>query len=200
MQVGQIVTILPRSHPGINSYGGAAFITRIHTDSNDENNGKPTKIDVKYVLGGKESGIELTYVREEASATTTTKDRRERKQDVKMNVGEWGGGEKKRVALGDVDGNCGSRKRGKKEGDNHKSHKKKKASVTNAELTGNVGNAALPDGCEMDGEWMFIKVSCMLVSWMICRWTLLGDMTAFSAYGCRLLLDVSSPIDTAKSL
>jgi hypothetical protein len=166
MQLGQIVTILPRSHPGINSYGGAAFITRIHTDSNDEHNGKPTKIDVKYVLGGKESGIELTYVREEASASTTTKDRRERKQDVKMNVGEWGGGKKRRVALGDVDGNCESRKRGKKEGDNH-NHKKTKASMTHAELSENEEKARLPDGCEMDGEWMFIKVSSFLVCWLI---------------------------------
>ncbi|KAL7481829.1 hypothetical protein ACHAW6_007515, partial [Cyclotella cf. meneghiniana] len=57
----------------------------------------------------------------------------------------------------DVDGNCGSRKRGKKGGDNHKNRKKKKASVTNAELSGNEDNAALPDGCEMDGDWMFIK-------------------------------------------
>eukprot|EP00804_Cyclotella_cryptica_P005197 CCRYP_014242-RA/>CCRYP_014242-RA protein AED:0.06 eAED:0.06 QI:414/1/1/1/1/1/3/578/785 len=168
MQVGQIVTILPRSHPGINRCGGTAFITRIHTDSNDENNpgGKPTKIDVKYVLGGKESGIELTYVREDVSsmsATTATstrmaKDKRERKQDVKMNMGEWGGGggQKKRVALGDVDGNCGSRKRGKKEVE--KKQNKKNVPMTNAELSGGKEeHGGLPEGSEMDGEWIFIK-------------------------------------------
>lgn len=157
MKLGQLVTILPRSHhPGIHRCGGAAFITRIHYDSNDENeeSGKPTKIDVKYVLGGKESDIELEYVLEDASSmsATTVKDKRERKQDVKMNMGELGGDKKRRVALGDVDGNSGRRKRGKKE-----VHRKKTASTAHELNRGNEENGGLPVGSEMDGEWMFIK-------------------------------------------
>ena len=72
--------------------------------------------------------------------------------------------------------------------------------MAHAELSENEEKARLPDGCEMDGEWMFIKVSCFLVCWLSCRWTLLEDMTARSESCCRLRLDASSPIDIAKSL
>ena len=134
MEVGQTVNIQSRTFPGSNKQGGVAIITAIQRDQSNV----PTKIDVRYVLGGKESGVEMTYVEtvEEELDGNKRRAARERKQDVKMNIGELP--KKKRVALKDIDGN-----RAKKQ---KKDDKKK------------INEKELPIGCEMDGEWMFIKV------------------------------------------
>lgn len=81
-----------------------------------------------------------TQPNDEMNATQVRRGTRERKQDVKMNVGELGEtghAKKKRTALKDIDGNCG---------------KKPKNDEKKAE-------EELPAGCEMEGDWMFVKVS-----------------------------------------
>ena len=134
-QLDQTVQIRPRTFPGVNKPGGTGIITAIHRD---EKSGDPIQVDVKYVLGGKESNIEMTYVMAEETVEGRRRGTRERKQDVKMNIGEETP-KKKRVALKDIDGNS------------------KKLKTDELKKQGTCGE--LPAGCEMDGEWMFIQVS-----------------------------------------
>lgn len=125
--IGQTVLIEARTFPGSNKPGGTGIIQHIHTADDSQT---PIKVDVKYVLGGRESNIEMTYVslpKEEGS-------RRERRQDVKMNIGGEKKLNKKRSALKDIDGNS----------------KKQKV------------EKGLPVGCVMEGDWMVIKVSYCL--------------------------------------
>ena len=147
VEVGQSVSIEARTFPGTNKSGGAAVITAIHLD---EASGKPAKVDVRYVLGGSEANVEMTYVGPMVVEEGRRRGTRERKQDVKMNLGEEKP-KKKRAALKDIDGN---------------SSKKQKTAEKQNEL---------PTGCEMDGEWMRIKVSYIhnQCSWHVdvtCTW------------------------------
>jgi len=52
--VGDLVLVAPRTFPGMNKHGGVARVTALHQDG--------SLIDVKYVLGGKESNLELKWV------------------------------------------------------------------------------------------------------------------------------------------
>ena len=133
VEVGQSVSIQSRTFPGTNKPGGAAIITAIHLD---ETSGKPIRVDVKYMLGGREANVEMTYVAPPVVEEGRRRGTRERKQDVKMNLAEEQP-KKKRTALKDIDGNVS---------------KKQKTAEKEDEL---------PAGCEMDGEWMRIKVSCI---------------------------------------
>ena len=151
-EIGQQVDVTSRTHPGINKPGGVGTITSIH-----EEGGVPVKVDVKYVLGGKEKNVEITYVKlieDDDEGEGFRRPARQRKADVKMNLGELGGGaktkaHKKRPALVDIDGN-------RERKSNNKSDKKE---TGDAAAEGEVDVGALPVGCEMDGGWMFIKVS-----------------------------------------
>jgi len=59
LAIGQEVNIESRTQPGINKPGGHGTISNIHYDTNSS----PKMVDVKYSLGGKESNIELKYVK-----------------------------------------------------------------------------------------------------------------------------------------
>jgi hypothetical protein len=128
---GQAVQIEPRTFPGSNKQGGTALITHIHHDANNN----PITIDVHYVLGGHESGIELTYV--SLPTEPPRRGTRERKQDVKLNISKESKDKKKRGALKDIDRNS-------------KKQKVEKGSFDE-----------LPGGCVLEGGWMVIKVRCM---------------------------------------
>jgi hypothetical protein len=57
--VGSIVFVQARTWPGINRPGGVARVTMVHPSSD---NGDSTKFDVAYVLGGKEKGVDESFV------------------------------------------------------------------------------------------------------------------------------------------
>lgn len=115
LKIGQQVDIESRTWPGINKPGGHATITKLHYDTTDGSTtsdgnggaagGAPTKIDVKYVLGGTEKQIEITYVKPYVELVRGGRSRRvDKKMTVdsfttgeKENNGAVGGGGKKRV-------------------------------------------------------------------------------------------------------
>ena len=103
LKVGQQVDIESRTWPGINKPGGHATITKLHYDtSTTATGGVPTKIDVKYVLGGSEKQIELTYVKPHVELVRGGRSRRvDRKMTVdsfseKENNGGAAAGKKKK--------------------------------------------------------------------------------------------------------
>jgi len=80
LAIGLDVTITSRTWTGINKPGGHAKITAIDASTD--------RIDVKYVLGGREKNLELMYVRPYVELERGS---RGRKRDVKMNVDTLGG-------------------------------------------------------------------------------------------------------------
>lgn len=81
--VGLNVDVDPRTWPGINKPGGSARIVKVHYDGE-----VPTKVDVKYHVGGGEKEVELTYVKKH---TELERRARSRRVDIKMNVDTLGG-------------------------------------------------------------------------------------------------------------
>jgi len=86
--VGQEVDVESRTWAGINKPGGHATIIKVH---HDEYSSVPTGVDVKYVLGGRDFAVELTYVKAHVDLNRGSRGRR---RDVKMNVGTFGGEQK----------------------------------------------------------------------------------------------------------
>jgi hypothetical protein len=80
LSIGLDVQITSRTWPGINKPGGHATITAILPCH--------SRVDVKYVLGGREKNVELIYVRPYVELDRRG---RERRRDVKMNVDTLGG-------------------------------------------------------------------------------------------------------------
>ena len=182
LTVGKQVDIESRTWAGINKPGGHATITKIHTNEAESSaSGSSscviTKVDVKYVLGGIEKDVELTYIK---AHVELPRGGRRRRNDVKMNVNTLGGvpekkqtvskkkaskknnddnaSNKKRKALADVDGNNGKIKAAKK-------------SSSSGVMEEEVGVAAergvavvVPVGGDADGKWTLIQVCvCMYV-------------------------------------
>eukprot|EP00581_Thalassiosira_minuscula_P016412 CAMPEP_0183715212 /NCGR_PEP_ID=MMETSP0737-20130205/9539_1 /TAXON_ID=385413 /ORGANISM="Thalassiosira miniscula, Strain CCMP1093" /LENGTH=718 /DNA_ID=CAMNT_0025944301 /DNA_START=357 /DNA_END=2513 /DNA_ORIENTATION=- len=88
LSVGLEVNIESRTWAGINKPGGHAVITQIHRD--EATHAIISGVDVKYVLGGRESNVELTYVKPHAELERRGRSRR---KDVKMNLESLGGAE-----------------------------------------------------------------------------------------------------------
>mmetsp|Transcript_26476 Transcript_26476/g.43711 ORF Transcript_26476/g.43711 Transcript_26476/m.43711 type:complete len:543 (-) Transcript_26476:1205-2833(-) len=86
LQIGQQVDIESRTWPGINKPGGHATIIKLHYDDTTAA-AVPTKIDVKYVLGGSEKQIELMYVKPHVELV---RGGRSRRVDRKMTVDSFG--------------------------------------------------------------------------------------------------------------
>ncbi|GBG27772.1 Hypothetical Protein FCC1311_039952 [Hondaea fermentalgiana] len=73
LQVGDLVDVAARTFPGMNKHGGVGRVTRICGDTE--------AVDVKYVLGGKESNIELKWVRRHHDGTNEAlQERRSRRR------------------------------------------------------------------------------------------------------------------------
>jgi len=114
LKIGQQVDIESRTWPGINKPGGHATITKFHyettngstTSDGNGGGGAPTKIDVKYVLGGTEKQIEITYVKPHVELV---RGGRSRRVDKKMTVDSFITGEKENNGAGG-----GGKKRGNK--------------------------------------------------------------------------------------
>jgi hypothetical protein len=93
---GTIVTVAPRTWPGINKPGGVGRIVKVNHGGNDANNGSDTDqqqhivtYDVAYVMGGKDKGIEAKFVSCEAQEeyenrddTSPPKHKRRRNQEI----------------------------------------------------------------------------------------------------------------------
>ena len=98
IKVGQQVDIQSRTWAGINKPGGHARVTKINyanknSDDNNDNDGAcgsgaPMTVDVKYILGGSEKNVELTYVKVHVELSRKS---RSRKCDSKMNMNSLGG-------------------------------------------------------------------------------------------------------------
>lgn len=166
----QEVDVASRTWPGINKPGGHAVVSKIHLDAD----GAPTAVDVKYALGGGEVGVALKYV---APHVELARLGRSRRVDVKMNANalgavlpqkenerkrkrkkavkggakkEAGGAAKKRKALGNIDGNHGSKAA--------KKAKKSTAQQVEGEegAAATIATAAGVRGSE-EGEWTIIQ-------------------------------------------
>jgi len=85
LAIGQEVNIESRTQPGINKPGGHGTISNIHYDTN--NSTLPKMVDVKYSLGGKESNIELKYVKPHVELPTRRKSRFSMSQDSNNSQG-----------------------------------------------------------------------------------------------------------------
>jgi len=134
LKIGQQVDIESRTWPGINKPGGHATITKLHyetTDGTSDGNGgaaggAPTKIDVKYVLGGTEKQIEITYVKPHVELV---RGGRSRRLDKKMTVDSFTTGEKENngaVGGGGGKKRVNKRKAGGADNVDKSVHKKKK--------------------------------------------------------------------------
>jgi hypothetical protein len=55
--IGTIVTVQPRTWPGVNKQGGVARITKVYGDGSSYN--------VSYILGGRESNVDAIFVRQD---------------------------------------------------------------------------------------------------------------------------------------
>mmetsp|Transcript_21752 Transcript_21752/g.52594 ORF Transcript_21752/g.52594 Transcript_21752/m.52594 type:complete len:641 (-) Transcript_21752:438-2360(-) len=84
LTLGQLVQIESRTWAGINKPGGRARVAKIHLDAD----GVPAGVDVAYVMGGREAGVELTYVRNPPSELE--RGGRSRRSDAKMNLAVLG--------------------------------------------------------------------------------------------------------------
>ena len=69
--MGSIVFVQARTWPGINKPGGVARVTKIHPSAG---NGNSTKFDVAYVLGGKEKGVDESFVTFNVNELATTEE------------------------------------------------------------------------------------------------------------------------------
>jgi len=157
LAIGLDVTIASRTWAGINRPGGRAKITAIDAGTD--------RIDVKYVLGGRERNLELMYVRPHVELERGS---RGRKRDVKMNVDTLGG----------CGGGARKKKRKKKRRGGGNSDEEEKSSVSSKRgkrtalsfIDGNGGQqqgttiATTEAAAEVDNEsWTLIKVSLFII-------------------------------------
>jgi len=64
-KIGCIVSVEPRTWPGINKHGGVGRVTAVHHESGADGAGTVvTHVDVKYVLEGTEKSVDINYVKE----------------------------------------------------------------------------------------------------------------------------------------
>ena len=153
LAIGLDVTITSRTWAGINKPGGHAKITAIDASTD--------RIDVKYVLGGREKNLELMYVRPYVELERGS---RGRKRDVKMNVDTLGGC-----------GGSAQKKKKKRRGGSNSDDEEKSASSKRGKRTalsfidGNGGQqhgttiATTEAAAKVDNEsWTLIKVSYFL--------------------------------------
>jgi hypothetical protein len=170
LSIGLDVQITSRTWPGINKPGGHATITAIQPCH--------TRVDVKYVLGGREKNVELIYVRPYVELDRRG---RERRRDVKMNVDTLGGTQTKtkkrgssnsnnddeedkaapstkkgrRTALSFIDGNGGKQQQGGTT----------IATTSVAAVAGADGNTTASTTTKVDNDsWTLIKVSVVIRS------------------------------------
>ena len=89
LAIGLEVNVEPRTYPGINKQGGYGTVTHIYYNEH----GVATKVDVKYVLGGREKEVELTYVKVHVDLDRGSRSRRsmavEKKDGLESNT--WSG-------------------------------------------------------------------------------------------------------------
>ena len=156
---GQEVDIESRTWAGINKPGGHAIITKIHYDAS--NNGCANMVDVKYVLGGRELNVELTYVKVHVELSRRS---RSRKCDTKMNVDTLGGVPKKKVTRTGKNNNGGNNNKKRKAlasllDDNGKVAKAaKKEGEEEEEVPSNDNNNNTIEATDEDGVWKLIEV------------------------------------------
>ena len=158
LAIGLDVTIASRTWAGINKPGGRAKITAIDAGAD--------RIDVKYVLGGRERNLELMYVRPYVELERGS---RGRKRDVKMNVDTLGG----------RGGGARKKKKKRRGGGNSDDDEEEKSGVSSKRgkrtalsfIDGNGGQqqgttiATTEAAAEVDNEsWTLIKVSLCLLS------------------------------------
>mmetsp|Transcript_27276 Transcript_27276/g.58401 ORF Transcript_27276/g.58401 Transcript_27276/m.58401 type:complete len:594 (-) Transcript_27276:674-2455(-) len=168
LTVNMEVDVESRTWAGINKPGGHATVVKIHVDDNNVAN----KVDVRYVLGGRELEVELTYVKMHVELERRGRSRR---SDKKMNVETLGGvpGKKK---VNKKQGGGGAKKRKgsssssspvKKEGGKKRkalasidgNHSKAKAAKKGEEDVEYSQNAVdIPEEVvEEDGKWTLIQ-------------------------------------------
>ena len=159
---GQEVDIESRTWAGINKPGGHAIITKIHYDAS--NNGCANMVDVKYVLGGRESNVELTYVKVHVELSRRS---RSRKCDTKMNVDTLGGVPKKKVKNNSTKNGGNNNKKRKALAslldDNGKVAKAAKKGeeeeqVPSINNNNNNNNTTVDEATDEDGVWKLIEV------------------------------------------
>ena len=156
------VDVDSRTWPGINKPGGHAKITKIHYDGN-----VATKVDVKYVLGGRELAVELTYVK--AHVELERKGRSRRSVELKTITWEQkkkgGGGAQKKISP-----NKNEKKKKRKalgslnDGNDSKAKATKKGRTEDNESSKNeedVAMVATGEEAGEDGKWTLIKVHVM---------------------------------------
>jgi hypothetical protein len=164
LSIGLDVQITSRTWPGINKPGGHATITAIHPCH--------TRVDVKYVLGGREKNVELIYVR---PYVELDRGGRERRRDVKMNVDTLGGTQTKTKKRGsnnsndDEDKAASASKKGRRtalsfiDGNGGKQQQGGTATAV-AAVAGANGNTTTSTTTKVDNDsWTLIKVSVVRV-------------------------------------
>lgn len=166
--LNQQVHIESRTWAGINKPGGHAKITKIHYD---EAGTVPNMVDVKYVLGGTEKDIELTYVKKHIELTRRS---RSRKSESVMNVDTLGGipkkegKKKKKVAIAkNKENNSNSKKR--KVGVSDDNKKFKKVSKVEKEIIKPSTDTVVDGGDNGDGVWKLIEVGACDVVFLCCN-------------------------------
>lgn len=156
---GQEVDIESRTWAGINKPGGHAIITKIHYDAS--NNGCANMVDVKYVLGGRELNVELTYVKVHVELSRRS---RSRKCDTKMNVDTLGGVPKKKVKNNSTKNGGNNNKKRKALAslldDNGKVAKAAKKGEEEEQVpsNNNNNNTTVDEATDEDGVWKLIEV------------------------------------------
>lgn len=156
---GQEVDIESRTWAGINKPGGHAIITKIHYDAS--NNGCANMVDVKYVLGGRELNVELTYVKVHVELSRRS---RSRKCDTKMNVDTLGGVPKKKVKNNSTKNGGNNNKKRKALAslldDNGKVAKAAKKGEEEEQVpsNNNNNNTTVDEAMDEDGVWKLIEV------------------------------------------
>jgi hypothetical protein len=163
LSIGLDVQITSRTWPGINKPGGHATITAIQPCH--------SRVDVKYVLGGREKNVELIYVRPYVELDRGT---RERRRDVKMNVDTLGGAQTKTKKRGsnssnndDEDKAASSTKKGRRtalsfiDGNGVKQQQQGGTTIASTAVAGADGNTTTSTTTKVDNDsWTLIKVRC----------------------------------------
>ncbi|KAL3776188.1 hypothetical protein ACHAW5_008551 [Stephanodiscus triporus] len=85
LAIGMDVDVASRTWAGINKPGGHATITSTRVD---ERTGAVDRVDVKYVLGGRERDVELIYVRRHVELTRGDRGRRGAERMNAASLGE----------------------------------------------------------------------------------------------------------------
>ena len=129
-------------------------------------------VDVKYVLGGTEKDVELTYVKKHIELARRS---RSRKSDAVMNVDTLGGipkkegkKKKKKVAIAkNKENNSNSKKR--KVGASDDNKKVSKVSKVEKEINKSSTDTVVDGGDKSDGVWKLIEVGACVWSFL-CFW------------------------------